>query len=205
VGTVLLWINGPFGGGKTATAYELRRRLDQSIVCDPENLGYGLHRMLPPDLRTDFQTFAAWRQGVHEVLDLVAPKTAGPVIVPMTVINPGYFDQTVGRLRQDGHDVRHFSLLADRGTVLRRLRKRTFGLGLRHEQWAVAKLDECLARLQDGVFAEHLYTDEMSVAQVAGAIARSAGLAIRPDSSGMVRIRLRLYWTSLAHIRRERG
>jgi hypothetical protein len=205
VGAVLLWINGPFGGGKTATAYELHRRLDEGIVCDPEHLGYGLHRMLPSDLRTNFQSFAAWRLGVHEVLDLVARKSAGPVIVPMTVINPSYFDQTVGRLRQDGHDVRHFSLLADRCTVLRRLRKRTFGLGLRHEQWAVANLDECLAQLQDEVFAEHLYTDEMSVAQVADAIARSAGLAIRPDSGGMVRTQLRLYRTSLAHIRRNGG
>jgi adenylylsulfate kinase-like enzyme len=63
-GAVLLWINGPFGGGKTAAAYELRRRVDQSIVCDPEHLGYGLHRMLPPELRTDFQSLAAWRHGV---------------------------------------------------------------------------------------------------------------------------------------------
>jgi hypothetical protein len=201
---VLLWINGPFGGGKTATAHELQRRIDLSIVCDPEYLGYGLHRMLPPELRSNFQNFAAWRQGVHEVLDLVARKSAGTVIVPMTVIDPGYFDQIVGRLRQGGHDVRHFSLLADRDTVLQRLRKRTFGLGIRHEQWAVARLDECLAQLQDELFAEHLYTDEMSVAQVADAIARSAGLAIRPESSGMVRTRLRLYRTTLAHIRRDR-
>ena len=101
--------------------------------------------------------------------------------------------------------MRHFSLPADRDTVLHRLRKRTFGLGHRHEQWAVANLDECLAQLQDEVFAEHVYAGEMSVAQVADAIARSAGLAIRPDSSGMVRAQLGLYRTSLAHIRRKRG
>jgi hypothetical protein len=33
---MLLWINGPFGGGKTATAHELNRRLPGSAVCDPE-------------------------------------------------------------------------------------------------------------------------------------------------------------------------
>jgi len=202
VGAVLLWINGPFGGGKTATAYELQRRLDHSVVCDPEHLGYGLHRVLPPELRTDFQTLASWRQGVHEVLDLAARKWSGPVIVPMTLINPCFYQETIGRLREDGHDVRHFTLLADRSTVLRRLRRRTFGLGLRHEQWAVAKLDECLATLQDEMFAEHLYTDEMSVAQAADAIARSAELLIRPDSGGVMRTRLRLYRTRLAHIRR---
>lgn len=67
----------------------------------------------------------------------------------------------------------------------------------------MARLDECLAGLQDEMFAEHLYTDEMSVAQVADAIARSAVLPIRPDSGGELRARLRLYRTSLAHIRRE--
>jgi hypothetical protein len=203
LGAVLVWINGPFGGGKTATAYELHRRLDQSVVCDPERLGYGLHHMLPGDLRTDFQNFAAWRAGVHEVLDLVARKWEGPVIVPMTVINPDYLDQTVGRLRRDGHDVRHFSLLADRGTVLRRLRNRTFGLGLTRERWAAGKLDECLAQLRNEVFAEHLYTDSLSVARVAEAIARSAGLPIRPDTDGRLRARMRRYRTTLAHIYRE--
>jgi hypothetical protein len=203
LGAVLVWINGPFGGGKTATAYELHRRVDQSIVCDPERLGYGLHRMLPGDLRTDFQNFAAWRTGVHEVLDLVARKWEGPVIVPMTVIDPAYLDEMVGRLRREGHDVRHFSLLADRGTVLRRLRTRTFGLGLRHERWAEGKLDECLAQLRNEVFAEHLYTDSLSVAQVADTIARSVGLPIRPDTDGRLRARMRRYRTTLAHIYRE--
>lgn len=197
---MLVWINGPFGAGKTAVACELRRRIDRGVICDPERLGYGLHRMLPPALRTDFQRFAAWRHGVHEVLDLVAREWAGPVIVPMTLVDPGYFEEMVGRLRADGHDVRHFSLLADRATVLRRLRGRGFGLGLRHEQWAVGRLDECLARLKDPLFAEHVQTGNLPVPQVAEAIARSAGLTIRPDTEGVVRARLRRYRTTLAHI-----
>jgi hypothetical protein len=67
---MLLWINGPFGGGKSTTARELHSRLPGSLICDPELLGFGLHRMLPPELRSDFQDFPAWRQGVYEVLDL---------------------------------------------------------------------------------------------------------------------------------------
>jgi hypothetical protein len=203
LGAVLVWINGPFGAGKTAAAYELRRRVDQSVVCEPESLGYGFHGMLPRELRTDFQNFAAWRAGVHEVLDLVLRKWEGPVIVPMTMTDPGYLDQTVGRLREDGHDVRHFSLLADRSTVLRRLRNRAFGLGLRHERWAVEKLDECLAQLRNEVFSEHLFTDDLSVAQVADAIARSAGLAIAPGTGGRLHARVRQYRTTLAHLHRH--
>ena len=60
-----LWINGPFGAGKPQAAYELRRRLPGSVVCDPEQVGYGLHRMTPRVLRRDFQDFASWRQGTR--------------------------------------------------------------------------------------------------------------------------------------------
>lgn len=114
---VLLWINGPFGGGKTQTAYELHRRLPGSVVCDPEHVGFGLHRMLPRALRGDFQDLTAWRHGVREVLDLVLRKHEGPVIAPMTLVHAGYFGEVVGRLREDGHEVRHFALLAERATV----------------------------------------------------------------------------------------
>jgi hypothetical protein len=94
---MLVWLNGPFGGGKTATAYELHRRVQGSVVCDPEHLGFGLRRMLPPNLRTDFRDFAAWRQGVCEVLDLALSQHPGPVIVPMTVTDRDHFRETVGR------------------------------------------------------------------------------------------------------------
>jgi hypothetical protein len=68
---MLVWINGPFGGGKTQTAYELQRRLARSVVCDPEHLGFGLRRMMPAQIRGNFQDLPAWRRGVIEVLDLV--------------------------------------------------------------------------------------------------------------------------------------
>jgi hypothetical protein len=60
---MLAWINGPFGGGKTQTAYEIQRRLACSVVCDPEHVGYGLRTMTPPHLRGNFQDLAAWRPG----------------------------------------------------------------------------------------------------------------------------------------------
>lgn len=147
---MLLWINGPFGVGKTQTAYEIRRRLPGSVVCDPEHIGFGLHRTLPPSLRGDFQDLAAWRQGVYEVLDLALRKHGdGPVVVPMTLVEPAYFEEVVGRLREaHGPDrVRHFALLAERGTVLKRLSERGLGGGLKRDSFAVSRLDLCLERL----------------------------------------------------------
>ncbi|MEV5791176.1 AAA family ATPase [Streptomyces sp. NPDC052192] len=208
---MLLWINGPFGGGKTQTAHEIRRRLPGSVICDPEHPGFGLRRMLPPELRGDFQDLASWRQGVVEVLDLTLGRHDGVVIAPMTVTDPRYFAETVGHLRELGHDVRHFTLLAERETVLGRLRERGFGrllryvagkdAPLRRESWAVEQLDHCLERLREPEFAEHLWTDRTTVARTADRIAVLAGLTLTPNRDGLVRGRLRRAWTSARHIR----
>jgi hypothetical protein len=58
------------------------------------------------------------------VLDLVLTKHEDVVIVPTTIGEPKHYEETVDRLRGRGHDVRYFALLADRRTVLRRLRER---------------------------------------------------------------------------------
>lgn len=208
---MLLWINGPFGGGKTQTAHEIQRRLPGSVICDPEHPGFGLRRMMPPELRGDFQDLASWRQGVVEVLDLALTKHDGVVIAPMTVTDSGYFGETVGRLRELGHDVRHFTLLAERETVLKRLNERGLGhlvqfvagknAGLRRESWAVRQLDHCLERLREPEFAEHLWTDHSSVPKIADRIAVLAGLTLRPNNEGRVRTRLRQAGVGIRHIR----
>jgi hypothetical protein len=207
---VLLWINGPFGGGKTQAAYELQRRLPGSVVCDPEQVGYGLHRMMPRELRRDFQDLPSWRQGVYEVLDRVLTEYDGDVIAPMTLAEPRYFDDIVGRLRERGHDVLHTALLARRDTVVRRLRERGINRALqwtigdhplRRESFALAKLDWCLEQLAQPRFAEHLWTDDVTVAQVADRIAASAGLTLRPNTDGNLRGCLRRSWVSVKHIR----
>ncbi|WP_405614127.1 AAA family ATPase [Streptomyces sp. NBC_01508] len=198
---MLLWINGPFGGGKTQTAHEIARRLPGSVVCDPEHVGFGLHRMTPAGLRGDFQDLPVWRQGVHDVLDLTLRKHDGTVVAPMTLVDDGYFKEIVGRLREEGHDVRHFALLAERETVLKRLAERGLGRGLKWESFAVAKLDHCLERLSRPEFGEHIRTDEVSVPQVADTVAASAGLRLTPNTDSALRHRLRRTWTGVKHIR----
>ncbi|MFC9897344.1 AAA family ATPase [Nocardia sp. NPDC127579] len=201
---MLVWINGPFGGGKTQTAFELRRRLHGSVVCDPEFVGYGLHRSMPAELRGDFQDLPAWRQGVVEVLDLVLNQHKGVVIAPMTVVHPDYFAETVGRLREIGHDVRHFALLAEHDTVRERLRGRGLPgmrFGLRFETFALERIDHCLEALQRPEFGEHIHTDHLGVAAVADRIAASANLTLTPNTDSALRTRLRQARVTLSHIR----
>jgi AAA domain-containing protein len=207
----LIWLNGPFGGGKTQTAHELLRRLPGSVVCDPEQPGFGLRRMLPPALRGDFQDLRSWREGVVEVLNLALSKHPGPVIAPMTVVEPGYFEETVGRLRGMGHEVHHFSLLARRETVLKRLKERGFGHALSfvmgrnaslfRDSWAESKVDVCLERLRDKRFAIQVWTDDLPVPAVADRVAATAGLKLRPNTDTRLTAYVRRKWTGAKHIR----
>ncbi|WP_338698958.1 AAA family ATPase [Streptomyces sp. Q6] len=208
---MLLWINGPFGGGKTQTAHELRRRVPGSVVCDPEHIGFGLHRTLPRELRDDFRDLKAWREGVYEVLDLTLTRHDGHVIVPMTLTEFTHHDEILGRLREQGHDVRHFTLLASRETVLRRLRERRLVHTVRRalgqdapapgDSWAERQLARCLERLKEPEFAEHLWTDEATVARTADRIGVLSGLTLTPHRGGALTGRVHRAWTGLRHIR----
>ena len=115
-GSMLLWINGPCGVGKTATAFELNRRLPGSVLCDPEHVGYGMRRMLPRSLWRRWQDIPAWRHSVLELLRMTLAGHDGPVIAPGTLVNLDHFQEIIGGLRGDGARVHHFSLLAEPAT-----------------------------------------------------------------------------------------
>jgi hypothetical protein len=72
---------------------------------------------------------------------------------------------------------------------------------LLRDSWAVSKLDICLERLRDEQFAQHVWTDDLSVREVANHIAETAGLELTPNTDGQARAYLRRSWTSLKHIR----
>ncbi|MEV4317438.1 AAA family ATPase [Actinocrispum sp. NPDC049592] len=208
---MIVWINGAFGGGKTHTAHEIHRRLPGSVICDPEFAGFGLNRMIPRALRGDFQDLPVWRTSVHHVLDMVASRTDGVVLVPMTLVSPRYFSEIVGRLRSDGHEVRHFSLLAPREVVLRRLSERVFGHAFqllrggritpRRESWAARKVDLCLSQLRKPEFAEHIWNDKTPLPAVADKIASSCGLTLTPNTDSALRAQLRRATVGIKHIR----
>ncbi|HCJ9739900.1 TPA: tunicamycin resistance protein, partial [Escherichia coli] len=37
---MIIWINGPFGAGKTTLAKRLRDRRSKSLIFDPEEIGF---------------------------------------------------------------------------------------------------------------------------------------------------------------------
>jgi adenylylsulfate kinase-like enzyme len=120
---VILWINGAFGSGKTQAAFELKRRLENSFVFDPENTGYFLRQRLPREIMpADFQDLAAWRSINAEILAAISARQGTVVIVPMTVYRKQYFDEITVPLRAAGIRIDHWTCLITR--LVRQLRWR---------------------------------------------------------------------------------
>lgn len=195
---MLIWINGAFGSGKTQTAFELHRRLPGSMVYDPENAGYFLQKVIPKQAaKEDFQDYPMWREVTYSTLSYLSRTYEGVILVPMTVTEPLYFWETVGRLRKEGVEVHHIALLASRETLERRLKSRGNG----PNSWSTRQIDRCLAALAGDLFAEHLDTDLLTVEEVAEAIASRLQLRLTADDRGALRKRIGRWLVQLRHVR----
>jgi len=194
---MLIWLNGPFGVGKTQVAFELHFRLAESFVCDPEYIGYTLFKTIPRTLRGNFQDIPLWREFTYQTLQYVLQRFEGPVIVPMTICSPTYLDEIVGALRSSGFNVYHFTLLASRKTLLKRLKKRFDG----PNSWGAQKIEYCLDTLQKQEFAWHLDTENRSIEQTAQEIANQTGLSLQPPLKNPLQRYLRRLTVQIRHIR----
>ncbi len=195
---MLIWINGAFGAGKTQTAYELHRRLPDSYVYDPENAGYFIRKNVPKRIALDdFQDYPMWRDMNYAMIKHLNREYDGVVIAPMTLVHPLYFDEIVGRLREDGVPVHHFALCAGKETLLRRLKGRGEGSG----SWAAAQIDRCVTALSGEKFKHHLDTEGRSIADNAERIAELAGVRLQPDERSSIRKAYDRIRTQIRHIR----
>lgn len=196
---MILWVNGAFGSGKTTSAYELHCRLPQSYVYDPENIGFFLFKNMPRQLRMkDFQDHPQWRLFNYEMLKDMAGRFDGVIIAPMTVTNPQYFDEVIGRLRREGIEVQHYILYAERPTLEKRLNKRL----KRGETWAKAQIDRCLHAFDHHITEEKIMTDHLRIDGVVQEIAARSGLVLLPDNRSALKKWKDRMFTLLRHIRK---
>lgn len=176
---MIIWINGTFGSGKTTTAYELHRRVENSFVYDPERFGYVFMRNVPKNLaKDDFQDYPLWREANYTLLKQLSDEFNGIIIVPMTLTNEMYFQEIIGKLIKNNVEVKHFTLSASKSTIQKRLRQRLEG----KNSWAYQQMEKRLSSLSKNLFKEHIQTDTMSIGEVVETIAKSSGVALLPDN-----------------------
>lgn len=175
---MIIWLNGAFGSGKTQTSYELERRIPNSIVYDPENIGFFINRNTPKEIsKDDFQDYSIWRELNYTTLKYIDSEYDGIIIVPMTLVNPQYFEEIVGKLRDDGVIVNHFVLWASKETLQKRLRSR----GERKNSWGEKQIDRCMQGLSNDIFKHRIETDKLTIESVVETIASMLDIHLLDD------------------------
>lgn len=179
---MIIWINGAFGSGKTTTAYELNRRIKESFVYDPENVGFFIRKNSPSQFSTgDFQDIALWREMNYKMLKLIATDYKGIIIVPMTLVNPKYYDEIIIKLIDDNIEVKHYILYAKKETIKKRLRIRRKGI-FGGDSFALSSIDRCIYAFDNNITEEKIKTDSKSIDEVVNEIAVRTNIILEKDN-----------------------
>jgi hypothetical protein len=158
MGAQIIWINGPFGVGKTTLARHLAAAIGQSIILDPERLGHMLWDQIPAVFHAEeFEFEPVWRKTLLCMLQSTARTYDWPIIVPMTIARPQVHDEIIGGLAQAGVSVSQFTLLAEPKNILARLQARGDG----PESWEARQVARCVDELRHPRYAEHVDTTAM--------------------------------------------
>jgi hypothetical protein len=195
---MIIWLNGAFGSGKTTCAFELYRRLPNSFVYDPENIGYFIRNNTPKEIhKSDFQDHEQWRLFNYEMLKYIFAEYMGTIIVPMTINNHQYYEEIIQRLIDDGIILKHYILYANKETILKRLNKRLE----RGETWAKSQIDRCIEVFDTEITEEKIITDNRNIDYIVDEIAKRSGVTLLPDKRTFLKKGIDRAITLIKHIR----
>lgn len=120
--TVIVWINGTHGSGKTTTSAIVQTQISNSRVFDAEKVGETLMDITPGLPATNnFQHWPPWRALVVETARHVLAYTGGTLIMPMTVLIEQYWREISSGIAEHQIPLRHFVLHADQATLRKRI------------------------------------------------------------------------------------
>lgn len=170
---VIVWLNGPFGVGKTTVTAELVRRLPAARSFDPERLGWVLKRTVGTFRPGDYQHLRLWRLGTVLGADRRA-RGAEVVVMAIGVLREGYVEELLSGLRARGHEVRHILLDASPDVLVERIEN--FGEVPDPRVWRLDSIGAYLAarhRLRG--YGDVVDTDDLTAGEVADDVLRLIG------------------------------
>ena len=103
---MMIFLNGPFGVGKTTTARLLVEKIPHARLHDPEHIGAFLRATLGKIERVnDYQDHRLWPRLTVEGARLLWVTSRRPLVIPMTIAQRERFEFITSRVRAISGDL----------------------------------------------------------------------------------------------------
>ena len=169
---MIIMINGAFGAGKTTVANQLIERISNSMLYDPEEVGFMLRNIITEETKQEaektgnFQDLALWKVLTVQVASLLKNQYNKHLIVPMTIFDKEKFLFIRNGFRQIDPETVHFCLVASEETIYQRLSRR----GEEEGNWCFQQTKKCVEAFTDKCFEEYIVTDDCQAQEVVDVI-----------------------------------
>jgi tRNA uridine 5-carbamoylmethylation protein Kti12 len=167
-GKMIVIINGSFGSGKTSAANKLSQLLPNSMIFDPEEVGYMLRKLINEETRfeeertDDFQDIELWKILTVNIAKEIKIKYNKHLIVPMTIYKTQNFEYIHKGFQEMDTNLHHFCLLASEDTLRERMKQRGDTPG----GWTFQQIGKCIHLFGDRRFEEHILTDHIGTDEI---------------------------------------
>jgi len=169
---MIVFVNGPFGVGKTSVAKLLVQKIPDAVLYDPEVIGSILRRILGPFKKVDdYQDYALWGTLFVGGARLLRKASARTLVIPMTVWRRDLFDPIIAGLRRVDEDLSCFRLTASKDVLMGRISSDTEDREA--FEWRTSHVEVCLKASHDPAFGEEIRTDDRTPVEVADRILKS--------------------------------
>lgn len=146
---MIIWIDGPFGAGKTTLATRLCEKRSDLLVLDPEEIGYVVKTVVAMPPSGNYQDLPFWRRLTVQAIAELRDHYPQDIAVPMTLLNPAHRDEIFSAVRSIDSSFIHFYLNVDREILCERIVGQSMHPDeSRNEQirtWRLAQVESCLS------------------------------------------------------------
>lgn len=146
---MIVWINGPFGAGKTTLAERLRDRRPGSLIFDPEEIGFVVKATVPTPASGDYQDLPVWRGLTIAAIREIRRHYPQDIFVPMTLVQPEYLDEILDGVMRVDDQFLHIFLTLNEDLLRHRIANQAMhpdpNRNAEIRGWRLANVARCLA------------------------------------------------------------